>query len=145
MSGLKSNESFDLPAGSNSVLDIQDYFEHIIKKHETVADNLSIRLCGNNIENMITFKMKTGYYLDLLSSDIMKMVGSTKSKMVKEENNERVSRLKVTKVGLVQCNIVNSDYQPDSRVTYTSVPNILFDQLLYISFKNYIFLKIFNS
>ena len=145
MSGLKSNENFELPAGSNSVLDIQDYFEHIIKKHETVADNLSIRLCGNNIENTITFKMKTGYYLDLLSPDIMKMVGSTNSKMIKEENSERVSRLKITEVGLVQCNIVNNDYQPDSRVTYTSVSNILFDQLLDISFKNFIFLKIINS
>ena len=145
MSGLKSNKNFELPVGSNSVLDIQEYFEHIIKKHESVADNLPIRMHGNNIENTITFKMKTGYYLDLLSPDIMKIVGSTKSKMIKDENCESVSHLKITEVGLVQCNIVNNDYHPDFRVMYTSVPNILFGQLLDISFKNIVFLKIFSS
>ena len=88
MSGLKSNKNFELPVWSNSVLDIQEYFEHIIKKHESVADNLPIRMHGNNIENTITFKMKTGYCLHLLSPDIMKIVGSTKSKMIKDENCE---------------------------------------------------------
>ena len=55
------------------------------------------------------------------------------------------SHLKITEVGLFQCNIVNNDYQPDSRVMYTSVPNILFGQLLDISFKNLVFLKTFSS
>ena len=53
--------------------------------------------------------------------------------------------LEVTEVVLIQWNIVNNVYQQDSRVLYTFVPNKLFDQLLDISPKSFIFLKIFNS
>ena len=49
------NEEFELPDGSYSVSDIQDYLGHIIKKHETVTDNFSIRIYVNKIENRITF------------------------------------------------------------------------------------------
>ena len=55
------NEEFELPDGSYSVSDIQDYFKYILKKHETVTDNPSIRIYVNKIENRITFKIKTGY------------------------------------------------------------------------------------
>ena len=54
------NEEFELPDASYSVSDIQNYFEHIIKKHETVTDNSSITIYVNKIENGITFKIKTG-------------------------------------------------------------------------------------
>ena len=60
-STLAMNEKFELPDGSYSVSDIQDYFEYIIKKHETVTDNPSIKIYINKIENRITFKIKTGY------------------------------------------------------------------------------------
>ena len=59
------NEEFELPDGSYSVSDIQDYFEYILKKHETVTDNLSIRIYINKIEIRIIFKIKTRYYLEL--------------------------------------------------------------------------------
>ena len=58
------NEEFELLGGSNSVSDIQDYFQYILKKHEIVTDNPSIRIYVNKIENRITFKIKTRYYLD---------------------------------------------------------------------------------
>ena len=58
------NEEFELPDGSYSVSDIQDYFEYIIKKHETVTDNPSIKIYLNKIENRITFKIKTGYIMN---------------------------------------------------------------------------------
>ena len=66
--------------------DIQDYFEYIIKKHETVTDNPSIRTCLNKIENRIIFKIKTGYYLEPFTLEAMKFFGSTTSKITKDEN-----------------------------------------------------------
>ena len=73
----------------------------------------------------------------------MKLLGSTKSNVNKDESDENVPHLKITEVVLIHCNIVNNDYQQDSRVLYTFVRNKLFGQLLDISPKNFIFLKIF--
>ena len=70
----------------------------------------------NKIENRITFKIKTGYSLELLTSKTMKFIGSTENKVTKDKNGENVRHLEVTEVVLVHCNIVNNDYQQDSRV-----------------------------
>ena len=145
MSAPTWNEESELIDGSHSVLDIQDYFEYTLKKHEIVTDNPSIRIYINKIENRITFKIKTGYYLELLTSETMKLLGRTKIKITKDENGENVPRLEITEVVLIHCNIVNNDYQQDSRVLYTFVPNRSFDDLLDISPKNITFLKTFNS
>ena len=75
----------------------------------------------------------------------MKLLRRTKIKITKDENGENVPRLEITEVVLIHCNIVNNDYQQDSRVLYTFVPNRSFDDLLDISPKNIIFLKTFNS
>ena len=75
----------------------------------------------------------------------MKLLGSTKSEITKYENGKNVSRLENTELVLIHCNIVNNDYQQDSRVLYTFVSNKSFDQLLNISPKSFIFLKTFNS
>ena len=99
----------------------------------------------NKIENRITFKIKTGYYLELLTPETMKLLGSTKNEITKDKNGENVPHLEITEVVLVHCNIVNNDYQQDSRVLYTFVPNKPFGSLLEISPKNSIFLKTFNS
>ena len=74
----------------------------------------------------------------------MKLLGSTKNKITKDKNGENVPHLKITEVVLVHCNIINNDYQQDSRVLYTFVRNKLFDSLLEISPTNHTFLKIFN-
>ena len=71
----------------------------------------------------------------------MKLLGSTKSKITKDENGENVPHLEITKVVLIHCNIVNDDYQHDSRVLYTFVLDKLFGQLLDISPKQFMFLK----
>ena len=60
---LKWNDKFELPDGSYSVSDIQDYFEYFLKNHEENIDNPSIRIYINKIENRITFEIKPGYYL----------------------------------------------------------------------------------
>ena len=75
----------------------------------------------------------------------MKLLGSTKNKITKDKNGENVPHLEITEVVLVHCNIVNNDYQQDSRVLYTFVPNKPFGSLLEISLTNHIFLKTFNS
>ena len=99
----------------------------------------------NKIENTITFKIKTGYYLELLTPETMKLLGSTKNKITKDKNGENVPHLEITEVVLVHCNIVNNDYQQDSRVLYTFVPNKPFGSLLEIIPTIHIVLKRFNS
>ena len=94
----------------------------------------------NKIENRITFKIKAGYYLELLAPETMKLLGSIENKITKEKNGENVPHLDITEVVLVHCNIVNNEYQQDSRVLYTFVPNKPFGSLLEISPKNHIFL-----
>ena len=71
-------EEFELPDGSYSISDIQDYFEYIFKKYEEKTVNPSIRTFINKIENRITFKIKTEHYNELLLPETMKLLGSTK-------------------------------------------------------------------
>ena len=82
------NEEFELPDRSYSVSDIQDYFEYILKKHGEETVNPSRKIYINKIENRITFKIKTGYYFEFLTSETMKLLGSAKSKIPKNENGE---------------------------------------------------------
>ena len=72
------NDEFDLPDGSYSIEDIQDYIEFIIKKHETLAKNPAIQIYQNKIKKRIVFKVKTGCKLELLSPETMKLLESTK-------------------------------------------------------------------
>ena len=138
------NEEFELPDGSYSISDIQDYFKYILKKHSESVDNPSIRIYVNRIENRITFKNKNGYYLDLLTPEAMKLLGSTENIITKDKNGENVPRLEVVELVLVHCNLVNNDYQQDSRILYAFVPNKSFRSLLQISPTNGVFLKTFN-
>ena len=139
------NEEFELPDGSYSVSDIQDYFEYILKKHSESVDNPLIRMYINRIEKRITFKIKNGYYLEVLTPETMKLLGSTESKITKDKNGENVPHLEVVELVLVHCNLVNNDYQQDSRILYSFVPNKSFGSLLEISPTNQVFLKTFNS
>ena len=72
------NDTFDLPNGSYSIADIQDYIEFIIKKLETLAENPPVQIYPNKIKSRIVFKIKTGYKLELLTPETMKLLGSTK-------------------------------------------------------------------
>ena len=139
------SEEFKLPDGSCSVSDIQDYFKYILKKHSESVDNPSIRIYVNKIENKITFKIKNGYYPELLTPETMKLLGSTNSKITKDKNGEKVTHLEIVEVVLAHCNLVNNDYQQNSRILYTFVPNKTFGSLLEISPPNHAFLIIFNS
>ena len=122
------SEGFELPDGSYSISDIQDYFQYILKKHSESVDNPSIRKYINRIENRITFKIKNGYYLELLTPKTMKLLGSNESKVTKDKNGENVPRLEIVELVLVHCNLVNNDYQQDSRILFTFVPNKTFER-----------------
>ena len=70
-----------MPDGSYSVSDIQDYFEYILKKHGENTDKPSVQIYVNKIENTrVTFKIKNGYSLELLTHETMKLLGSTENK-----------------------------------------------------------------
>ena len=107
--------------------------------------NPSIRKYINKIENRITFKIKTGYYLELLTPETMKLLGSTKRKKTTAENAENVPCLEINEAVLIHCNVVDISYLKNSRVLYTFAPNKLLGQLLDISPKHFVFLKIFDS
>ena len=85
-----------------------------------VTDNPSIKIYMNKKRS--TFKIKTGYYFELLAPETMKLLWSTKDKVTKNENGKNLPRLEITEVVLINCNIANNDYQQDSRAfTFTSL------------------------
>ena len=116
-----------------------------MKKDGENVDNPSIIIYVNKIENIITFRIKSGYFLELSTPETMKLLGSTESKITKDKNGENVPHLEIVELVLVHCNLVNNDYQQDSRMLYTFVPNKTFGSLLEISPANQVFLKTFNT
>ena len=82
ISAPTGNDTFDFPDGSYSIDGIQDYFEYIIKKHETLSEDLPIDIYSNKIKNRIVFKINTGYKLELLT-ETMRLLGSTKKLVIK--------------------------------------------------------------
>ena len=84
----------------------------------------------NKIENRITFKIKNGSFLEFLTPERNKLLGSTESKITKDKNGENVSHLEIVELVLVPCNLVNNDYQQDSEILYTFAPNKPFGSLL---------------
>ena len=127
------NDEFELPDGSYSISDIQDYFEYILKKHGEDIDKPSVQIYVNKIENRITFKIKNGYSLELLTPETMKLLGSTENEITKDKNGDNVPHLEITEGILVHCNIVNNDYQQGSRVLYTFISNKPFGSSLEVS------------
>ena len=74
------NDKFELPDGSYCVSDSQDYFEYILEKHGEDIDKPSVQIYVNKIENGVTFKIKNGYSLELITSETMQLLGSTEIK-----------------------------------------------------------------
>ena len=88
------NDKLELLDGSYCVSDIKDYFKYIMKKHEIVTDNNpQIKIYVYKIENRITFKIKTGFYLKFFAPETMKLLGSTKIKITKDKNGQNIPHL----------------------------------------------------
>ena len=128
-----------------NISEIQDYIEYIIKKHETIGENARILIYANTINNRIVFKIKTGYKLELLSKETIKLLGSTKDIIDSDKNSENIPRLENVEVVLVYCNLVNNSYEQASRVLFTFVPNKQYGQLISILPHTLIFLKTINT
>ena len=134
-----------MPDGSYNIPKIQDYIEYIIKKHEAIGETAPILIYANTINNRIVFKIKTGYKLELLSKETLKLLGSTKDTIDADENSENVPRLENVEVVLVHCNLVNNSYQQAWRVLFTFVPNKKYGQLISVSPNSLVFLKTMNT
>ena len=139
------NDTFDLPDGFYSIDDIQDYFEFIIKNHETLTEDLPIEIYPNKMKNRIVFKIKTSYKLELLTPETMRLLGSTKKDVDSDKNSENVPKLESVEVVLVHCNLVKNDYQHPSKVVFSFVPNKQFGQLIYISQQALIMMNTVNT
>ena len=120
------NDEFNLPNGPYSVSVIQDYFEYIIKKHETIADNPPAQIYVNRIKDRIVFKIKTGYKLELLTEETMQLLGSLKKVMDKNKNGKLAARLGTVEVVSVHINLVNNNYQQASKVLFTFGYNFVY-------------------
>ena len=134
-----------MPDGSYSISGIQDYFEFIIKKHERLAENPPVQIYPNKIKNRIDFKVNTGYKLELLSSETMKLLGSAKRDVDKDKDGADVPKLEPVEAVLLHCNLLNNSYQQASKVLFTFVPNKQFDQLITISAHLLTMLKTTNA
>ena len=145
ISAPKWNETFDLPDGSYNLSAIPNYIKYIIKKHETITNTAPILIYANKIINRAVFEIKTGYKLELLSKETMKLLGSTSDTVDSDKDSENVPRLENVEVVLAHCNLVNNSYQQASRVLFTFVPNQQYGQLISISPHTLIFLKTMNT
>ena len=130
---LLQNDTFDLLDGSYSVANIQDYFEFVIKKHETLTENLPVRVYRNKIKNRFFFKIKMGDKSELLTLETMRLLGSTKKGFDKDKDSKNRPKLESAEVLLVHCNLVKNDYQHTSKVLFSFVPNKQFGELINIS------------
>ena len=139
------NDTFDVPDGSYSITALQIYFEYIIKKHETIADVSPVLIYVNEINNRIVFKIKSGYKLELLSKETMRLLGSTSNSIDKDKNSELVPKLESADLVLVHCNVVNNSYQQASKVLFTFVPKKKYGQLITVSPHSLIMLKTVNT
>ena len=111
ITGPTWDESFDLPDGSYTIADIQDYFLYITKKHETITTNKEspVLIYSNKIKNRIVFKIKTGYKLELLTNETMKLLRDGQI-IDTDKNGENVPELENVHSILLHCNVVHNDY-----------------------------------
>ena len=134
-----------MPDGSYSITALQNYFEYIIKKHETIADVSPVLIYVNEINNRIVFKIKSGYKLELLSKETMRLLGISTNTIDSDKNCDLVPKLESADLVLVHCNVVNNSYQQASKVLFTFVPNKKYGQLITVSPETLIMLKTVNT
>ena len=139
------NDTFDVPDGSYSITALQNYFEYIIEKHETINDVSPVLIYVNEINKRIVFKIKSEYNLELLSKETMRLSGGMSNSTDKDKNSELVPKLESVDLVLVHCNLVNNGYQQASKVLFTFVPNKKYGQLITVSPHSLIMLKTVNT
>ena len=139
------NDTFDVLVGSYFIAALQNYFEYIIRKHETITTTSPILIYVNTTNNRIVFKIKSGYKLELLSKETMKLLGSSKSVIDSDKNSELVPKLESVDLVLMHCNLVNYSYQKASRVLFTFAPDKSYGQIMTTVPHPLIMLKTINT
>ena len=134
ISALTWNYELNLPYGSYSVLDIEDFF-----------DNPPVQIDANKIKNRTVFKIKRGSKLELLSKETMQLLGSSNKDIDENKDREIVPKLETVEVVLLHCNLVNSNYQQTSKILYTFVRNNQFGELIAITPHSPTMLKTTNA
>ena len=128
--------------------DIQDYIEYIIKKHETLTTIPPVDIYTNRIVNRLVFKIKDGYTLELQTPETTKLFGpkiSPKKLIDKTKNEENLPGLEEDVRVLVQCNLVDNQYQQKSEALYIFTSNKSYAYLLNVEPSNLVFLKTYNT
>ena len=138
------NDKFDVPDGSYSIAALQNYFEYIIKKHETIAEVSPVLIYVNEINNRIVFKIKSGYNLTV-SKETMRLFGRWSDTTDGDKNSELVPKLESVDLVLVHCNVVNNNYQQASKALFPFVPNKKYGQLITVLPETLIMLKTVNT
>ena len=131
--------------GSYSTAALQNYFEYIIKTHETIVDVSPVLIYVNKINNRIVLKIKSGYKLELLSKETMRLLGSSVDTIDGDKNSELVPKLESVDLVLLHCSLVNNSYQQASKVLFTFVPNKKYGQVITVSPNSLIMLKTINT
>ena len=116
--------------------DIQDYIEYIIKIYETLTAIPPIHVYINRINNRLLFKIKDGFKLEFQIPETMKSFGSIKKLIDKRKYGENVPSLEVAEVVLLQCNLVDNQYQQKSEVLCTFTPNKFYTYKLNVELSN---------
>ena len=114
-------------------------------EHWTLTEDLPVDIYPNKTKNRIVFKIKTGYKLELLTPETMRLLRSTKKDVDKDKNGEKVPKLESVEVVLVHCNLVKNDYQHSSKVLFSFVPNKQFGQWINISQHSLIMMNTVNT
>ena len=131
--------------GFYSVSDNLDYIKYIIKKHKTSTATSPMHVYINWIDNIVVFKIKDGYTLELQMPETMKLFSSTKKLTNKSENWDIVLSLEVVEVLLVPSNLVHNQYQPNSEILYTFMPSNSYAYLLNVAPISLVFLQTYNT
>ena len=132
ISGPTWSETFDLPDVPYTIPDIQDYFIKMIQKHEPTIEtneNSPILIYPNGVKNRISFKIKTGYKLELLTDETQKLLGDGPI-IDKDKVSKNVPQLDQVDYVLLLCSIVQNDYLQNSKLLYGFVPDQSFGKLI---------------
>ena len=133
MSGPTWSEDVTIPDGSYEISQIENYFlDEVIKKHESNLksnEQSPILIYANRILNRVSFRIKTGYKLELLTNETMRLLGDGPTTDT-TKNGENVPRLEIVRNVLVFCNLAENVYLQDSQLLFSFAPNSRFGSLL---------------
>ena len=136
MSGPTWSEDVNIPDGSYEIPQIQNYFlDEVNKKHESNIksnEQSPILIYANRILSRVSFRIKTGYKLELLTNETMRLLGDGPIIDI-TKNGENVPKLEIVRNVFVFCNLVENVYLQDSKLLFSFVPNCRFGSLLSIT------------